>query len=87
VRREERRIQIQILAPGHLHDDENEQRKDGRIQNRPWKLRGFKVEPVRDIAQIDGDPVPEVRPVLVEGQGPTGSGTSSPHRWRPPAIR
>jgi len=36
------------------------------------EARGFKVEHVWDIAQTDGDPVPDVRPVLVEGEGRTG---------------
>ena len=40
--------------------------------SRPRQLRGFKVEHVWDIAQTDGDPVPDVRPVLLEGEGPTG---------------
>jgi hypothetical protein len=69
-----------------MHDDATEQRQDVE-PDRPRQLRGFKIEHVWDIAQTDGDPLPEVRPVLVEGEGPTGSGTSSPHRWRPPAIR
>ena len=65
---------IQILAPVTYRaqrDDEAEQPADGE-PNRPRQLRGFKVEHVWDIAQTDGDPVPDVRPVLLEGEGPTG---------------
>ena len=72
VRRGERGIQI--LAPVTYrggHDDETEQRGDDE-PNRPRQLRGFKVEHVWDIAQTDGDPVPDVRPVLLEGEGSTG---------------
>jgi antirestriction protein ArdC len=34
------------------------------------QLRGFKVELVFDISQTDGEPIPEVPPVLLEGDGP-----------------
>lgn len=72
VRRGERGIQI--LAPVTYRakgDDESDQRGDGE-PIRPRQLRGFKVEHVWDVAQTDGDPVPDVRPVLLEGEGPTG---------------
>jgi hypothetical protein len=73
---------IQILAPVTYrakHDDEPEHRGDDE-PNRPRQLRGFKVEHVWDIAQTDGDPVPDVRPALLESEGPfavAGSNTST----------
>ncbi|MGO9882522.1 MAG: ImmA/IrrE family metallo-endopeptidase [Solirubrobacteraceae bacterium] len=41
-------------------------------QERPRQLRGFKVEHVWDIAQTDGEPLPDVVPVLLEGNRPAG---------------
>ena len=36
------------------------------------QLRGFRVVHVFDISQTDGDPLPEVAPVLLSGQAPAG---------------
>jgi len=36
------------------------------------QLRGFRVVHVFDVAQTDGDPLPEVAPVLLTGQAPAG---------------
>ncbi len=36
------------------------------------QLRGFRVVHVFDVAQTDGDPLPEVAPVLLSGQAPAG---------------
>jgi antirestriction protein ArdC len=34
------------------------------------QLRGFQIEHVFDISQTDGDPIPDVHPVPLEGDGP-----------------
>jgi len=36
------------------------------------QLRGFRVVHVFDVAQTEGDPLPEVAPVLLSGQAPVG---------------
>ena len=38
----------------------------------PRLLRGFRVAHVFDIAQTDGEPLPEVRPTLISGDAPAG---------------
>src|SRR4051812_1108450 len=36
------------------------------------RIRGWKIEHVFDISQTEGEPLPDVAPVLVEGEGPAG---------------
>jgi hypothetical protein len=62
---------IAILAPctyAARHDDEAEP-ADDQPRGRP---RGFKVAHVFDLAQTDGDPLPDVRPSLLDGDAPAG---------------
>ncbi|HET9733518.1 MAG TPA: ArdC-like ssDNA-binding domain-containing protein [Acidimicrobiales bacterium] len=63
---------IAILAPctyaGHHDDDEAE---PGNEEPRRV-LRGFKVAHVFDLAQTEGDPLPDVRPALLDGHAPAG---------------
>jgi hypothetical protein len=85
VRREEGGIQILAPVTCTMTRPSNERTAESKTGR--GSCGGFKVEHVCNIAQTDGGPVPEVRPVLVEGDGRRGSEISSPRRWRPPAIR
>jgi antirestriction protein ArdC len=69
VRRGERGIAI--LAPctyAARADDESEPTGDDTRR----VLRGFKVAHVFDLAQTEGDPLPDVRPALLDGDAPAG---------------
>jgi hypothetical protein len=62
---------IAILAPctytAHTDDDTEP------AANEPRRvLRGFKVAHVFDLAQTDGDPLPDIRPALLDGDAPAG---------------
>jgi antirestriction protein ArdC len=66
---------IQILAPVTYRPDHENHRDDAdsvEAQDRPRQLRGFKVEHVWDISQTDGEPLPDIAPALLEGDGPAG---------------
>src|SRR5437870_1182895 len=68
VRRGERGIAI--LAPCSYKvrgDDEPDTDDDPRRA-----LRGFKVAHVFDVSQTDGEPIPDVRPALLDGDAPAG---------------
>lgn len=58
---------IAILAPlkVRVKDEEN-------ADSKTFKLVGFRVVHVFDIAQTDGDPLPEVRPSMLEGEIESG---------------
>ena len=66
---------IPILAPctyrtdtaDHDGDRDDEPPQDGQPR---CVLRGFKVVYVFDISQTDGEPIPDVAPVLLEGEDP-----------------
>ncbi len=62
---------IAILAPctyAARHDEEAE-----AVDGEPTRvLRGFKIAHVFDLAQTDGDPLPDVRPALLDGDAPAG---------------
>lgn len=65
VRKGER--SIGILAPSTYRE------KDETTGEEKTRVRGFRVVSVFDIAQTDGDPVPEEPlPVLLEGEAPRG---------------
>ncbi len=63
---------IAILAPcvyraRSLNDAETEEAPElARV------LKGFRVAHVWDVSQTDGDPLPDVRPELLNGDGPAG---------------
>jgi antirestriction protein ArdC len=78
VRRGERGIAV--LAPVTYRRDDREADEAGETQHPSdvdkaslRQLRGWKIEHVFDVSQTDGDPVPEVRPALVQGQAPAGA--------------
>jgi antirestriction protein ArdC len=61
---------IAILAPctyaARSGDAESADSEPQRV------LRGFKVAHVFDLAQTDGDPLPDIRPALLHGEAPAG---------------
>jgi antirestriction protein ArdC len=63
---------IAILAPctyaARFDDDDTEP-----TDEEPRRvLRGFKVAHIFDLAQTDGDPLPDIRPALLDGDAPAG---------------
>jgi antirestriction protein ArdC len=68
VRRGERGIAI--LAPCTYRTQNDDDPTDDDAPARV--LRGFKVAHVFDISQTDGDPVPDIRPALLDGAAPAG---------------
>jgi antirestriction protein ArdC len=76
VRRGERGIAV--LAPvtyrrDEPDDDQTDDRVDTDDDDRSRRLRGWKIEHVFDVSQTDGDPLPDLRPHLVEGDAPDGA--------------
>ena len=63
---------IAILAPcvyrGRSLNDTDAEDAPGRARI----LKGFRAAHVWDVSQTDGEPVPDVRPELLSGHGPTG---------------
>jgi hypothetical protein len=68
VRRGERGIAI--LAPCMYKRSGNDDH--ATEEGSPRVLRGFKLAHVFDIAQTDGDPLPDIRPALLDGDAPAG---------------
>ena len=61
---------IAILAPcTYLRPAADEHEPDDEPRR---VLRGFKIAHIFDIAQTDGEPVPDVRPALLDGDAPAG---------------
>lgn len=58
---------IWILAPMHRKVEVED---DAGDKTSVQAISGFRPVPVYDVAQTDGEPIPEVRPVLLEGDAP-----------------
>jgi len=67
---------IRILAPVTYRPRREQDHHDGtdavEEQDRPRQLRGFTIEHVSDIAQTEGEPLPDVAPARLEGDSPAG---------------
>ncbi len=63
---------IKILAPITYRARTGAAADASDDEDRPRELRGFRVEHVWDISQTDGEPLPEVAPTRLEGEGPAG---------------
>jgi antirestriction protein ArdC len=76
VRRGERGIAV--LAPvtyrrEERDGDETKEPVDADDRDRGQQLRGWKIEHVFDISQTEGNPLPDVRPQLLQGEAPDGA--------------
>jgi hypothetical protein len=61
--------------------------KDDEHDRRRLRLAGFRVASVFDISQCDGPPVPEVRPIQLEGDAPQNMWDDVTHRIREAGYR
>jgi antirestriction protein ArdC len=64
---------IAVIAPVSYRttpEDEGNGEDEGSPGER--RIQGWKVEHVFDISQTEGEPLPDVVPALVEGEGPAG---------------
>jgi hypothetical protein len=60
---------IGVIAPVVYRNIE-EEAEEG--QDSPAAIRGWKIEHVFDVSQTDGDPLPDVEPVRLDGEAPEG---------------
>ncbi len=68
---------IAILAPCTYRRSNTDERSGGDEPGTARVLRGFKVVYVFDEADTAGDPIPDVRPVLLEGDGALWDGLAA----------
>jgi antirestriction protein ArdC len=68
VRKGERGIAVLAPVTYRQADEEAESAEDSPAR----QIRGWKIEHVFDVAQTDGDPLPEVQAVHVDGEPPAG---------------
>lgn len=71
VRKGERAIPILAPVVTRRQDAGAEEATEEPSRDTTRVLRGFRVAYVFDISATDGDPLPEVRPQLLEGEAPT----------------
>ncbi|MGY1618873.1 ArdC family protein [Geodermatophilus sp. SYSU D00691] len=69
VRRGERGIQILAPVTYGVRGDEKRGEATPETDDRRRQVRSFTVEHVWDVSQTDGEPLPDVRPVFLEGHG------------------
>jgi hypothetical protein len=64
---------IAVIAPvSYKRNDDEEKADDAEDSPAARRIRGWKIEHVFDVSQTDGEPLAEVRPTILEGEGPAG---------------
>jgi antirestriction protein ArdC len=62
---------IAVIAPVVYRNAEEERAED--VEDSPTSgIRGWKIEHVFDVSQTDGDPLPDIEPVRLDGEAPEG---------------
>jgi hypothetical protein len=63
---------LAVLAPCTYSSRADEDADDAGDEASRRVLRGFRIAHVFDISQTDGEPIPDIRPALLDGDAPTG---------------
>ena len=72
VRKGERGIAVIAPVSYRRNDDEEKAEDDAEDSPAARRIRGWKIEHVFDISQTDGEPLPEIRPTILQDDGPSG---------------